>query len=229
MPKNSISDRWDAIWLKNNQYSLYPRRVFKTEEKISDLVNFGINFLGKKVLDAGCGDGAALRYLQQNFQTTGCGVDISSGAIERAKTIESTNMNTYQVADARALPFSDKTFDVVLSWGVLTYFDELEQAISEARRVLKPDGLLLIVQPNLLSFGVMQEWYLRLKKRWLYGIHKKHTPFKFSRILKRSGFSSVKFFAKPPYADMPIAGIFDRILNRVFPFWGHYLYIIARL
>lgn len=225
---HSIADRWDAIWSKTNPYTVYPRRVFKTSEKISDLVNFGIDFSGKKILDAGCGDGAALRFLQKNFQTVGFGLDISSQAISRAKAIEQSENNSYQIGDVRALPFENQTFDYILSWGVLTYFDEIETAMTEACRTLKSGGLLIIVQPNLLSFGTWQEWYLRIKKRWPYGMHKKYSAFKLKRLLKKSGFSSVKFFSKPPYSDMPVTSVFDEILNKFLPFWGHYLYIIAR-
>jgi SAM-dependent methyltransferase len=54
------------------------------------------------------------------------------------------------VGDVAALPFADETFDIYYSGGVVEHFEEgPERAILEARRVLRPDGILLISVPYL--------------------------------------------------------------------------------
>lgn len=224
----SVPSTWDSIWRQTNPYTLYQRRIYKITDKIENWKNFGVDFSNKIILDAGCGDGMALRCLQKECQTTGYGIDISGEAIERAIACEQTNQNKYQIGDVRILPFENKMFDIVLCWGVLPYFDEDYLALSEAFRVLKPGGLLLIVQPNLLSFGPIQELYLKMRKKWPYGKHTKRSPFALARIMKRCGFHSVKNFTKPPYTDMPVARKLDGLINRVLPFWGHYLYVAAK-
>jgi len=50
----------------------------------------------------------------------------------------------YQLADAAALPFDDAGFDLVMAYNVLMDLDDMQRALHEARRVLKPDGLLFI-------------------------------------------------------------------------------------
>ena len=48
--------------------------------------------------------------------------------------------STFRVADAVALPFEDKSFDVVLLLHVLYHVDDRRTALEEARRVLRPGG-----------------------------------------------------------------------------------------
>ena len=52
------------------------------------------------------------------------------------------------VFDGCALPFRDKSFDVIYSMGTIEHFDETEQAVSEMARVLKPGGCAIIGVPN---------------------------------------------------------------------------------
>jgi ubiquinone/menaquinone biosynthesis C-methylase UbiE len=59
------------------------------------------------------------------------------------------------LGDARHLPFEDERYDVVSIQGGLHHLqlmDDLEQSLSEIRRVLKPQGKLLLVEPWLTPF-----------------------------------------------------------------------------
>src|SRR5262249_10445904 len=100
---------------------------------------------GHKVLDAGCG------YAYHTLRVARCGasitaVDFSKVALEVARhTIETARIG-HQVelkqADLTSLPFADNSFDFVISWGVLMHIPELESALTELARVLKPEGVL---------------------------------------------------------------------------------------
>jgi ubiquinone/menaquinone biosynthesis C-methylase UbiE len=48
-------------------------------------------------------------------------------------------------SDAKALPFKDDTFDCVYSFGVLHHFPEIESALAEIHRVLKPGGQVMVM------------------------------------------------------------------------------------
>lgn len=89
---------------------------------------------GARVLDLGCGGGR--EFFANNYQMTG--VDISEHAIKNAKRIYQNAI----VADVRAIPFPDKTFDYVISMDVLGHIPLADKAgvISEIFRVLKPGG-----------------------------------------------------------------------------------------
>lgn len=75
------------------------------------------------------------------------GVDINEGFIESAAGYAaergSTNVH-FKVADALTLPFEDCFFDVVHANDVLAWIPDIAAALNELRRVLKPDGTILL-------------------------------------------------------------------------------------
>jgi SAM-dependent methyltransferase len=62
--------------------------------------------------------------------------------------------------DARALPFADESFDAVTMFDLLEHVEEHEKAASEARRVLRPGGFLMVSSPNETW---RYPWYSALK------------------------------------------------------------------
>ncbi|MGI8483516.1 MAG: class I SAM-dependent methyltransferase [Thermomicrobiales bacterium] len=99
---------------------------------------------GTNVLELGCGDG---RLWSENLNRVPTGVhlvltDFSAGMVEATRSRLSARLSNarYQVADAQAIPFEDATFDVVVANHMLYHVPNLEQALLEIRRVLKPDG-----------------------------------------------------------------------------------------
>ena len=115
----------------------YKDRVFR---------DFAKDAAGKTLLEIGCGLGIELGKLGQlGFDVTG--IDLAPQAAELA------NLNLKRkgvtgravVANAEALDFPDATFDVVYSSGVLQHTPDMDRAIAEIRRVLKPGGRILIV------------------------------------------------------------------------------------
>jgi SAM-dependent methyltransferase len=70
------------------------------------------------------------------------GVDPSSGFVDRARRRESGCH--FEVADGRALPFDEASFDGVVFATTLCHIPAPELALAEARRVLRPGGYLLV-------------------------------------------------------------------------------------
>ena len=99
---------------------------------------------GLTVLDAGCGSG---RYLREIGTRGGraIGVDLSPAMLARAREV------TPQIAhaDIRALPFIARSIDVVICGLVLGDVDELDVALAEIARVLRPGGAVIysVVHP----------------------------------------------------------------------------------
>lgn len=120
----------------------------------------GVDFSQKHILDIGCGNGAALMYLRKYFDIVGVGVDISNFAMNQLKRCINDKKLSFSVGDHRNLPMLESgQFDIVLSFGVIEHFDEYYLALCEARRVLKTGGTLVLIQPHLFSFGVIQEYF----------------------------------------------------------------------
>lgn len=97
---------------------------------------------GSTVLDLGAGVGRhALELARQGFAVTA--LDAAAEGIEAIEAAKS-GVETI-LGPMNALPFSDESFDHVLSWNVIYHGDEdvLRQTIAEIRRVLKPGGTFL--------------------------------------------------------------------------------------
>jgi len=102
-----------------------------------------------RLLDIGCGSGDSFSAIKTSGNWRIEGIDISNKMVKEAN-LAYPDINA-QVANAIALPFSDRTFQVVVSLGVLEYIPEYKQAIREASRVLSPQGSLIISIPNKQS------------------------------------------------------------------------------
>lgn len=108
----------------------------------------------KSVLDVGCGIGhwgqLLASALPQNTRVTG--IDREDIWVEQsAKNAEKLNLSdrySYQKADANDLPFPSEKFDMVTCQTVLIHVSEPKKTITEMLRVLKPGGLILLVEPN---------------------------------------------------------------------------------
>ncbi len=109
---------------------------------IKALGNYALE--GERVLDSGCANGRLIEVLRDK-KVDYFGVDISERLIEIAR--EKYPQAKFQVADALSLPFSDNYFDKIYSISVLHNIPSTEfqiRYLKEARRVLKPGGLLVL-------------------------------------------------------------------------------------
>jgi len=226
---NYLHSTWNLVWSDSNDINYAKLRLLKTVDKINNLVKFGVDFSNKKVLDIGCGNGVTLFLLKKIFNIDGVGVDISSHVIDNLNKKIQDNSFVFLLGDHRNLnSIKDNQFDIVLSFGVIEHFEEYCLALAESRRVLKPEGTLILIQPHLCSFGVLQKYFLQVFKKWKFGKQKDFSFWYYRSILKKTGFKNVKFFTKIPYKDMFITRFFDLIFKFLIPTWGHYLYLIAK-
>jgi SAM-dependent methyltransferase len=100
------------------------------------------------VLDAGCGFGGTLAFLDE--QWTGCrlvGLNIDGRQLDRARSRACTREGTFLAfleADACKLPIAPGVFDVVLAVECIFHFPSRKQFFREAARVLRPGGTLAL-------------------------------------------------------------------------------------
>ena len=105
---------------------------------------------GARVLDVGCGTGADLRLLAEAVGPSGCveGVDISETMIAECLQRGIPPNVRVQVAGADALPFDANTFDAARSERVIQHLANPRSAVRELFRVLKPGGMVLIIDQD---------------------------------------------------------------------------------
>ena len=89
----------------------------------------------KKILDVGCDCGFLIRELAKVCKSA-VGTDIRNTGLGCGYIFIQANCHD--------LPFEDKSFDLVMSLGVLEHVSDYKKAITEMKRVLKPDGYLFL-------------------------------------------------------------------------------------
>lgn len=101
-----------------------------------------------RALDLGCGNGKFTRLLAGLF-TEVSGIDVKAGKIEEAKAAASEAGITidFRVASAEAIPYPDASFDAVAFSNSLHHIPHPDLALAEAVRVLKPSGMLYVMEP----------------------------------------------------------------------------------
>ena len=108
---------------------------------------------GIKILDVGCGIAAELLELSQ-LGADCVGLDINEDYLrlvnEVKRKFKLKNLNIIY-GDSCKLPFDDDTFDVVMSFEFFEHVSDVDLAMKEQLRVLKPGGRLIIEQANLLD------------------------------------------------------------------------------
>ena len=91
--------------------------------------------IDREILEVGCGTGMILKEIEP-IARRAVGIDISSGMLAQAQA------RGLEVVEGSAtdLPFEDASFDVVYSFKVLAHVEEIERALKEIARVLRPGG-----------------------------------------------------------------------------------------
>ena len=108
---------------------------------------------GMDVLDVGCGQGIDLaQYAAAGARVTG--IDLTPHHAQLARShLEALGLSgEWSTATPSRLPFADASFDRVSSNGVLHHTPDIEQALREIRRVLRPGGEARILVYNRQSF-----------------------------------------------------------------------------
>ena len=119
----------------------------------------------RKALDVGCGTGAFLLPLARRLVPQGAtviGLDLAEGTLGQARAHVQTEGLPVDciIGDVEALPFDEGSFDLVLANYMLYHVPDLERAIAELRRVLRPGGMLLAAtngQGHMRELWQMQE------------------------------------------------------------------------
>jgi SAM-dependent methyltransferase len=98
-----------------------------------------------RILEVGCGGGALLSYLRDKGHAA-TGVDLLEEAVELAS--RAAPGCEVRQADAGELPFSDSSFDRLVSHHLVEHLGDLTVALAEWRRILTPGGVIAICTPN---------------------------------------------------------------------------------
>jgi SAM-dependent methyltransferase len=149
---------------------------------------FGLSrefYRGKRILDVGCGPAGSLEWADVALERVGLDPLVRQ---YRSLGIDRHVMR-YVEAGAEAMPFDDGHFDVVSLINSLDHVDDVKAAIAEIVRVVRPNGVILLIveihstptiaEPQTLSWeiahqfpgtSVVSEWHHRWRPNWLTAI-----------------------------------------------------------
>jgi SAM-dependent methyltransferase len=128
-----------------------------------------------RILDVGCGTGGNLSLLSQYGDAEG--VDVSPDALDfcRARGLENVKLGA-----AEELPYEQGRFDLVTALDVVEHLDDDVAGLREIRRVLKPDGRLLIFVPTFMFLWGVQDDVSHHRRRY-------RLP-ELQRVVEKAGF-----------------------------------------
>jgi len=140
-----------------------------------------------RLLDVGCGPGGNLKtFLEHGWDVYGVEMSEVAVAQARERVGDRIHLGTLETA-----PFKDESFDVILFSHSLEHLFSPFDALGRVRRLLKPDGMIVIAVPNADSlearlFG--RWWFAWDPPRHLYHFEKATL----NRLLERAGFRVVR-------------------------------------
>jgi SAM-dependent methyltransferase len=150
---------------------------------------------GERLLDVGMGPGFLAYDLAPIVGESGlvAGADSSQVMVELArKRCEGRGPCDFRLGDATALPYEDARFDAVVSMQVYEYVADMQQALAEVRRVLRPGGRVFILDTDWDSVVWNTADPARMRRvldAWDEHLHDPHLPAKLPGLLARAGFA----------------------------------------
>ncbi len=141
-----------------------------------------------QLLDIGCGNGSSMLTMQaKGWNVTG--IDFDEVAVTQAKN---NNLNA-SVSDLFSAHYEDNYFDVIMMNHVIEHVPNPKEFIKECLRILKPDGTLVALTPNITSKG-----HREFKANWRGLEIPRHlqifSPSSLAILATQAGFQNVEAF-----------------------------------
>jgi SAM-dependent methyltransferase len=178
-----------------------PRQLGNLEANVRFLELAGALAGAPSILEVGSGTGTLLHALVQR----GCrieGVELRREFIEQAQTWYGA-LPLRQVSGT-ALPFPDRSFDLVVSFDVFEHIPDTDAHLQEVRRVLRPGGSYALQTPNKAMNAIFETIRWRSFTRWRADHCSLHSLRQLERRLHRHGFGDVRAY------DVPVVNAFFR-------------------
>ena len=202
---------WDRVWRQESENARPSGYAAEYEDAAWGAVRALLPAGDFRFLDAGCGAGEfCFRLAAERPASEVLGVDASGPAVERAirrarrqasgsgrepalEAAAGARSPDFLLADLKQLALPPERFDLVLSLGVVCYFDPpgLDRAFAEFRRVLAPGGSLIVGVPNRwnLPHTLHKAW---AGPRYEYGPERSWSGSGLARLLRERGFEDVR-------------------------------------
>ncbi len=164
-----------------------PRHSNRVATRAERLVRIAHPLPGQRLLDVGCGNGAAAIHLASKFDLLVTGIDVDPEQIEAAIAASHHRPGTrFLTASATELPFPNSEFDLVFTTMTTHHIPDWEQAFEELIRVLKTEGHLIysdFVAPIGHRFPTRRSINRIVNKHGLYRANHTKSLFLYAAVL----------------------------------------------
>lgn len=185
MDFNQFKDNYNDIVNQSLPFSSLNVDFF-TKVKASHIISSAKKYgkINTKILDFGCGIGNYHHIIKESFSEIH-GLDTSLESLNKA--FQEHPFVKYSHYTDGNLPYNDNFFDIVYSICVFHHIppEQWIEKLNELKRILKPNGLLLIFEHNPFNFGTL---YI-VNKCPLDTDAVLVTPLTLNKLLKESGFT----------------------------------------
>jgi arsenite methyltransferase len=164
---------------------------------------------GERILDLGCGPGLYLAEILEDVGPNGSvvGVDPSHGMLAvAARNVEGKGRAELREADAVAIPVADDEFDGAISVQVLEYVEDVDRALVQLYRALRPGGRLVVwdVDWDTVSwFSSDRDRMRRVLMAWDEHLVHPSLPQTLGARMRLAGFVDVTFMGYVFATDQP--------------------------
>jgi SAM-dependent methyltransferase len=151
---------------------------------------------GMKVLDIGSGNGETVLTIAEKVRPEGkaVGIDFTHSAVDLAKKKASQRkldkVAEFHQGNALELPFTDNSFDAVISECVVCLIQDKQKAINEKVRVLKPDGR--VIMHDVITWAPMPEVMRKNEKLYCGCIGGAVSLSEYVEMMKKAGLTDIK-------------------------------------
>lgn len=200
---------WDQV-ARQRVYAAFDKEEY---EALMDAI-WGADMSGLTLADIGSASGVSAAL----FAARGArviGIEIAPELVAQARDLwrDYAERIDFQVGDAEHLELPDASLDAVFFGGVLHHIPQLDAVYAEARRVLKPGGKFVAIEPNRLDFLELIEWGVADLRGKLTPNEYPIDPLAMRRDLQVAGFDKSRYWTTRH--DIPVLAQFP-VLNHFF-------------
>jgi ubiquinone/menaquinone biosynthesis C-methylase UbiE len=172
MGQSILSKKWDSAADLIDRDAMRPVRYAMAMRYLKHLRR------NVRILDVGCGEGGGLAYLLKKGYTNLSGAEISNERAKRANKKLPERINIKLINKDSKLKYRNGYFDVVMSLAVIEHVNDVDIFLSELKRVLKPEGIL-IISSDCYTWRILEFLHLH---RSVQPIDKTFNPFQFQYL-----------------------------------------------
>jgi ubiquinone/menaquinone biosynthesis C-methylase UbiE len=175
-----------------------PIRAFVQEKYELNILRAMTSLKGmESVLEIGCGNGTGTKLIKKYFAPKNItAIDLDEKMIELARKRNTDPSISYTLMDASTLDFPDEQYDAIFDFGIIHHVPDWKGCLKELKRVLKPNGQLILEDLSIDSFtiGIGKLW--RIVSAHPYEFM--YTPKEFTEYMKKLDFKIIHYQESNP-------------------------------